>query len=92
MSEVTNICSNVSDQTNSKLDKIIKIGGYFNSELQERKIMNKKVRKYIAAFRYFDNSASASFSIMFFLATGIIKKFISTTRNKNKKQKNCYVA
>ena len=90
MSEVTNICSNVSDQTNSKLDKIIKIGGYFNSELQERKIMNKKVSKYIAAFHYFDNSASASFS-MFFLATGIIKKFISTTRNKNKKQKNCYV-
>ena len=53
--------------------------------------MNKKVSKYIAAFHYFDNSASASFSIMFFLATGIIKKFISTTRNKNKKQKNCYV-
>ena len=66
MSEVTNICSNVSDQTNSKLDKFIKIGSYFNSELQERKTLNKKVSKYIAAFRYFDNCASASFSIMLF--------------------------
>ena len=27
---------------------------YFNSEIQERKIMNKKLSKYIAAFDYFD--------------------------------------
>ena len=39
--------SNLSDQTKFRLNKIIKSEDYFNSEIQERKIMSKK---YIAAF------------------------------------------
>ena len=97
--EVTNMHSNLSDQTKFRLNEINKIKNYFNSEIQERKIMSKKLIKHIAAFYYFDKAlivlpatsrgtriicftsvigvlvaiASASFSLPFFLTTGIIK-------------------
>ena len=48
--------SNLSGQTKFRLNKIIKIEDYFNSEIQERKIMSKKLSKYIAAFDYFDKA------------------------------------
>ena len=40
--EVANTCSNLSDQTKFRLNEINKIKDYFNSEIQERKIMRKK--------------------------------------------------
>ena len=52
MSEIIN--SNLSDQTKFRLDKINKIKDYFDSEIQERKAISKKLSKYIAAFDYFD--------------------------------------
>ena len=48
--------SNLSGQTKFRLNKIIKIEDYFNSEIQERKIMSKKLSKYIAPFDYFDKA------------------------------------
>ena len=51
---VTNTYSNLSDQTRFRLNKIKKIKDCFNSEVQERKIMSKKISKYIAD--YFDNT------------------------------------
>ena len=45
--------SSLSDQTKFRLNKIIKIEHYFNSEIQERKIISKKFGKFIAAFNYF---------------------------------------
>ena len=45
--------SSLSDQTKFRLNKIIKIEDYFNSEIQERKIISKKFGKFIAAFNYF---------------------------------------
>ena len=98
MSETTNTYSNLSDQTKFRLNEIDKIKDCFNSEIQERKIMRKKLSKYIAAFDYFEKTlivlsalsggisiisftsvigvpagiASAGFSVIFSLTTGII--------------------
>ena len=46
----------LSHQTKSTLNEINKIKDYFNSEIQERKIMSKKLSKCIAAFDYFDKT------------------------------------
>ena len=40
----------LSDQTKFRLNEINKIKDYFNSEIQERKAMSKKLSKYIAVF------------------------------------------
>ena len=56
MSEATSIYSNLSDQTKFRLNEINKIKDYFNAEIQERKIISKKLSKYIAAFDYFDKT------------------------------------
>ena len=48
--------SNLSDQTKLRLNEINKIKDYFNSEIQERKVMSKKLSKYIAAFDYIDKT------------------------------------
>ena len=103
--EVTNTYSNLSDQ-----DEINKIKDYFNSEIQERKIMSKKLSTYIVAFNYFEKTLivlsttsgvisiisftgvigvpvgieSASFSLVFSLTTGIIKKLLEITGNKKR--------
>ena len=89
----------LSDQTKFWLNEINKIKDYFNTEIQERKTMSKKLSKYIAAFDYIDKAlivlfatsggisiisfisvtgvppglASASFTLVFSLTTGIIK-------------------
>ena len=54
--EATNTYSNLSDQTKFRLNEIYKIKDYFNSEIQERKIMSKKLSKYIAAFHCFEKA------------------------------------
>ena len=54
--EATNTQSNLSDSTKFRLNKINKIKDYFNSEIQERKAMSKKLSKYIAAFDYLDKT------------------------------------
>ena len=79
-------------------------------EIQERKVMSKKLSKYIAVFDYINKTlivlsatsgeisivsftsvigvpvgiASASFSLVFSLVTGIIKKLLMITRNKKR--------
>ena len=115
--EVTNTYSNLSDQTKFRLNEINKINVYFDSEIQERKIMSKKLSKYIAAVGFFDKTlivlsatsggisiisftsvigvpvgiANASFSLIFSLTTGIIKKLLKITRNKKKKHNNIFM-
>ena len=39
-----------------RLNEINKIRNYFNSEIEERKIMSKNLSKYIAAFDYTDKT------------------------------------
>ena len=54
---------NLSDQIKFRLAEINNIKDYFNSEIQERKIMSKKLSKYIATFDYIDKT------VMFLSAT-----------------------
>ena len=101
----------LSDQTKFRLNEINKIKDFFNSEIQERKTMSKKLRKHIAASDYLDKTftvlsatsgrisiisfksvigvptgiASASFTLVFSLTTGIIKKLLKVTGKKKKK-------
>ena len=101
----------LSDQTKFRVNEINKIKDYFNSEIQERKTMSKKLNKYIAVFDYIDKTfivlsatrggisiisftsvigifaglASASFTLVFSLTTGIIKKLLKVTRKKKKR-------
>ena len=44
----------MSDQTKFKLDEISKIGTYFNSEINQRKLCSKKLGKYVSTFNYKD--------------------------------------
>ena len=59
----------LTDQKKFSLNEII---NYFNSEIQEKFIMSKKLSKYIAAFNYFDkilivlSAASGKVSIISF--------------------------
>ena len=55
--ETSNIYSDLCDQTKIGLNETSKVKDYFNSEIQERKIMSKKLSKYIASFYYFDKTS-----------------------------------
>ena len=52
----------LSNQTKFRLSEINKIKDHFNSEIRERKIMSKKLSKYIAAFDYIDKTLIALFA------------------------------
>ena len=54
MSKAIIINTNLSKQTKFRLNEVNKIKDYCNSQIQERKIMSKKLSKYIADFHYFD--------------------------------------
>ena len=101
----------LNDQIKFRLNEINKMKDYFNSEIQERETISKKLSKSIASLDYLDTvlivlSAtscgvgiishasvtgipagiiSSSFTLVFFLTTGIIKKIIK--RNKKKEEK-----
>ena len=102
MNELNSVeTQNLNDQAKFRLNEINKIKDCFNSEIPERKIMSKKLSKYIASFDYIDKTlivlpatsggisitsftsvigvpkglASASFSLVFSLARGVIKNY-----------------
>ena len=82
----------LNNQKKFRLNEINKIKDYFNKKIQERMIMTNKLSKYIAAFDYIDKTlidlsgiASASFTLIFSLTTGITKKLLKVTRKKKKK-------
>ena len=112
---LTNTYSNLnaiplSDHIKFRLNEINKMKDYFNSKIQQRKTISKRLSKYIAAFDCIEKTlivlsvlsggisimsftsvigvpvgiASASFTLMFSLTTGIIR-FLKITRNKKKK-------
>ena len=62
----------LSDQTRFRLAEINKLKDYFNSEIQKRKTISKKLSKYIAAFDYIDktlivlSATSGGISIIYF--------------------------
>ena len=53
----TLVYTHLSDQTKFRLNGINKIKHYFNSEIQERKTMSKKLSKCIATFDYIDKTS-----------------------------------
>ena len=54
--EVPNICSNLNNQQQFRLNKISEVRDYFIAEIRERELMSKKLSKCIASFDYFDRS------------------------------------
>ena len=105
MSEIPNTHLNLSNQTQYRLNEINKIKMYFIKEVQEGKIMSKRLSKFIATFDYFGKTfvlpatsvgisvisfssiiealvgiATANFSLIFSLTTGI-KKIIENKKN-----------
>ena len=69
--EAVNNYLDQSDQANFRLNEINKTKDYFNSEIQERKIMNKRLSIYVAAFDYIDKT-----SIVLSAASGRILLFL----------------
>ena len=69
--EAVNNYLDLSDQANFRLNEINKTKDYFNSEIQERKIMNKRLSIYVAAFDYIDKT-----SIVLSAASGRILLFL----------------
>ena len=51
-----NLNANLSNDQQFRLNKINGIKDYFIAEIKERKLMSKKLSKYITSFDYFDKS------------------------------------
>ena len=51
-----NLNANLSNDHQSRLNKINEIKDYFIAEIKERELMSKRLSKYIASFDYFDKS------------------------------------
>ena len=54
MNELNSVEIALNDQTKFRLNEMNKIKDYFNSEIQERKTLSKKLSKYLATFDYAD--------------------------------------
>ena len=48
--------ANLNDQTKFRLNEITKIKNYFNSEINQRKLCNKKLSKHVTAFNHIDKA------------------------------------
>ena len=86
----------MNDKAKFRLNEINKIKDYFNSKVQEIKIISRKLSKYIRAFDYFDNTllvlsaASGGVSIISFASVIGVPAGIgsaSFTLNRNNKRK-----
>ena len=62
-----NLSATLSNEEQSRLSKANEINNCFVAEIKERKIMSKKLTKYVASFDYFDKSL-----IVLFVTTGSI--------------------
>ena len=88
--------TNLTEQRKFRLDEISKVENYFYQEIKQRKSCSKKLSKYVAVFEYIDkflivsSAATGGVSLCLFTSvvrapvTGIVKKLLSTTRNKKK--------
>ena len=54
--ETHDIYQNLHDQQQLRVNKINEIRDYFVAEIKERKLMTKRLSKYIASFDYFNKS------------------------------------
>ena len=87
--------TDLSEQTKFGLDEISKTENYFHEEINQRKSCSKKLSIHVAVFDDIDKSlsalgapvgtASASFTLIFSLTAGIVKRLLSATRKKKEK-------
>ena len=56
MSEAPNMNPNLNDKPNFRLSKINEVKGYFIAKIREKELMSKRLKKYVASFKYFDKS------------------------------------
>ena len=105
--EATNKHLNSSDQTKFRLNEINKIKDYFNSKIQEIHCCfwlfwrsfnffseisrTKSIISFTNVIRVPVGIANESFSLVFSLTTGIIKKLLEITRNKKKKHNKIFM-
>ena len=95
--------TNLTEQRKFRLDKISKVENYFYQEIKQRKSCSKKLSKYVAVCEYKDkilivsSAGTGGVSLCLFTSvvgapvTEIVKKLLSTTRNKKKAWWNFYV-
>ena len=110
--------TNLTEQTEIRLNKTTEIENCFHQEINQRKWCSKKLSKFVTTFDYIDKVlialsatnggisiisfttivgapvgiASASFTLIFSLTTGIVKTLLRITRKKKgKAQQNSYV-
>ena len=95
--------TNLTEQRKFRLDEISKVENYFYQEIKQRKSCSKKLSKYVAVFEYIDkflivsSAATGGVSLCLFTSvvgapvTGIVKKLLSTTRNKKKKHDKIFM-
>ena len=86
----------LTDQTKFRLYEIKKIDNCFVNDINQQNAYSKKLSRYVTIFDYLDKIlivlsattsgvSSASFTLIFSLTTGIVKKLLSITSNKKKK-------
>ena len=56
MSEAPNMNPNLNGEPNFRLSKINEVKGYFIAKIREKELMSKRLKKYVASFKYFDKS------------------------------------
>ena len=104
--------TNLSEQTQFRLSKIIGIKNYFYQVINQRRSYSKNLNKYITVFDYIDKTlivlsattggvsiisftsfvgvpvgiASASFTLIFSLTTGTVKKLLNISKKKRKRK------
>ena len=75
MNEAPNMNPNLNDEQQFRLNKINEDKGYFIAKIRERKLMSKRLKKYIVSFGYFDKSLivlSATSSGIFIASFAIV--------------------
>ena len=93
--------TNLSEQRKCRLKEINGMENYFHQEINKIKSCSKKLSKYVVVLSATSSGvciissasvagapvgiASASFTLIFSLTTGIVKKLLNITRNKKKK-------
>ena len=93
--------TNLSEQRKCRLKEINGMKNYFHQEINKIKSCSKKLSKYVVVLSATSSGvciissasvagapvgiASASFTLIFSLTTGIVKKLLNITRNKKKK-------
>ena len=65
-----NLCANISNEQQFRLNKINEIKDYILAEIRERELISKNVGKYIGSLNYFDKWLNLLFILAGSISTG----------------------